>query len=189
LRLREEEWGRQAQSLVHSTEARLAQEAQQKEELYVSKSRQRDQQWQMKVDAARAEVQGQAEVLRRREVEASAALRELESRLRQQLQQKEEAAQAKVEQREHELIAQFAAQAEARHMAAQAQWETESEKRTRAAIEPFKALLARTEKERDEARQSASEGSRHVQNLEKQLMEASTFLSGWRNGKNTAAAA
>ena len=67
------------------------------------------------------------------------------------MQQKEEAAQAKAKQREQDLVAQLTAQAEARQMAAQAQWETESEKKTRAAIEPFKALLARTEKERDEA--------------------------------------
>jgi len=74
-------------------------------------------------------------------------------------------------------------------MAAQAQWETESERRTRAAIEPFKALLARTEKERDEARQTASENSRQVQNLEKQLTEASAFLNAWRNGNNSVASA
>ena len=100
------------------------------------------------------------------------------------MQQKDEAGQAKVEQRERELVAQFTEQAEARQMAAQAQWESEVEKRTRAAVEPFKALLVRTEKERDEARQSATEVARQVQNLEKKLTEASTFLSTWRNGKD-----
>jgi hypothetical protein len=73
-------------------------------------------------------------------------------------------------------------------MAAQAQWETESEKRTRAAIEPLKSMLVRTEKERDDARQSATESARQLQSLEKQLTEASTFLNGWRNGKNTVVA-
>ena len=68
-------------------------------------------------------------------------------------------------------------------MAAQAQWETESENKMRAAIEPFKALLVRTEKERDEANQSASESARHMQKLEKKLTEASSFLNSWRDGK------
>jgi hypothetical protein len=189
LRVREEESERQAESRVRATEARLGQEAQEKEELFLSKSRQRDQQWQTKLDAARAESQAQAkEILRRREAEAQTGLRELEAQLRKDLQQKEEAAQAKAKQREQELEAQLTAQAEARQLAAQTQWEAESEKRARAAIEPFKALLARAEKERDEAREIASEGARQVQHLEKKLTEASSFLNGWRNGKNLVAA-
>ena len=55
-------------------------------------------------------------------------------------------------------------------------------RKMRAAIEPFKALLARTEKERDEARQTAFENSRQVQSLEKKLTDASLFLNGWKNG-------
>jgi hypothetical protein len=74
------------------------------------------------------------------------------------------------------------AQAEAHQTAAQARWQTESEEKVRAAIEPFKAMLARAEKERDEARQSASESALHVQDLEKKLTEVSSFLNGWRNG-------
>ena len=85
-------------------------------------------------------------------------------------------------------MAQLNAQTEARLSAAQAQWEAESDKRTRAAIEPLKALLARTEKERDDAKQSAFETERQVQSLEKKLNEASSFLNGWRNGKSLAAA-
>jgi hypothetical protein len=163
---------------------RLKQELQQKEELYISKSRQRDQQWQAKLDTARAEWESKhEEALRRREIEADASLRELEDHLRKEMQQKDEAAQAKAKQREQDLVAQLTAQAEARQLAAQVQWETEAEKRSRAAIEPFKALLAKTEKERDEAKQSAFEGARHVQDLEKKLTEASSFLNGWRNGK------
>jgi hypothetical protein len=100
------------------------------------------------------------------------------------MQQQDEATQAKAGQREQELIAQLTAQAEARQMAAQSQWEAQSENRIRAAMEPLKAQLARAEKERDEARQSAFESARQAQNLEKQLNEASSFLNGWRTGKN-----
>jgi hypothetical protein len=49
-------------------------------------------------------------------------------------------------------------------------------------------MLVRAEKERDEARQAASEGRRQLQNLEKKLAEASTFLNGWGNGKVLAGA-
>jgi len=116
-------------------------------------------------------------------LKAEAGLRTLETHLRQGIQQRDEAAQAKARQREQDLTAQLTAQAEAHQMAAQAQWEAESEKKTRTAIEPFKALLARTEKERDEAKQFASESVHHAQNLEKKLTEVSSFLNGWKNGK------
>lgn len=188
LRAREEEWERQAEARVRAAETRLAHEAQQKEELFVSKFRQRDQQWQVKLDAARAELQAQTENLRRRDAESEAALRDLEARYRAELQQKDEVAMANAEQREQELIAQLNAQTEARLSAAQGQWEAEADKKTRAATEPLRALLARTEKERDEAKQSAFETERQVQSLEKKLTEASTFLNGWRNGKSMVAA-
>ena len=184
LRVREEEWERQSESRVRATETRLGLETQQKEEQFLSKSRQRDQQWQVKLDAVRAELQTQTDEVRRRRDEADAGLRELETHLRSEMQQKDEIAQAKAKQREQDLVTLLTTQAEARQMAAQAQWEAEAEKKTRAALEPFKALLTRAEKERDEARQSASEGARQVQNLEKKLTEASTFLNTWRNGKN-----
>ena len=112
-------------------------------------------------------------------------MRELETQLREEMQQKDESAQARIRQQEQELLAELTTQAEARHTAAQAQWEKELEKKTRAAIEPFKALLARAEEERDQARQSADEGTRQVQNLEKRLTEASTFLNSWRNNGKT----
>ncbi|HZR20363.1 MAG TPA: hypothetical protein VFE51_23975 [Verrucomicrobiae bacterium] len=184
LRKREEEWERQAEARVRAVETRLGQEAQQKEELFLSKSRQRDQQWQAKLDAVRSELQAQTEEVRRRREEADAAIRELETNLRNEMQQKEEAAQAKARQREQDIVDQLTAQAEVRQMAAQALWEKEAEKKVRAALEPFKALLARTEKEKDEARESASEHARQAQQLEKKLTEASTFLSTWRNGNN-----
>jgi hypothetical protein len=183
LRTREEEWERQADSRARATEARLTHEAQQKEELFISKARQRDQQWQAKLDAVRAESQAQTkESLRRFELEADARLRDLEDHLHKEMQQKDEAAQAQARQREQDLIAQLTAQAQARQIAAQAHWETESDKKTRAALDPLKAQVARAEKERDDARQSASEGIRQMENLEKRLSEASSFLNGLRNG-------
>jgi hypothetical protein len=112
LRAREEDWERQTQARIRTTEARLAREAQEKEEHYVAKSRQREEQWQVKLDGVLAELQSQT-----------------------------------------------------------------------ASIEPFKEQLARAEKERDEARQIATESSRHVETMEKKFAEASSFLTGWKNGK------
>ncbi len=178
LRARDEEWEREAESRVRATETRLGHEAQQKEELFQSQSLQRDQQWQVKLDAVRAELQAQNDqVIRRRETEAEARLRTLETDLRKEMLQKDDASRAEAKQREQDLIAQLAAQAEAQKMVAQ-QWEAESEKRTRAAIEPLKDLLARAEKERDAA-------ASQVQNLESKLTEVSSFLNGWKNGKQS----
>lgn len=147
LRARQEEWEKQTELRVRAAEGRLVHEAQQKEELFQGQLRQRDQQWQVKLDAVRAEVQAQAEqVLHRREAQAEAGLRELEAHLRKEMQQKDEAAQA------------------------------------------FRAQLSRTEKERDDAKQSASVAISQMQDLEKKLTEASSFLSGWKNGKNLVAA-
>ena len=183
-RAREEEWERQAEARFRAAEARYNQEGQQKEELFVSKLRQREQQWQAKLDEARAEMQNQnKESLRRREEESDLKLAELEGRLRKEMQQKDEAFQAKLKQREQDLSAQLTAQGEARFVAAQAQWETEADKRIRAAVEPLKAQLANTEKERDEAKFAASETARDAANLEQKLNEASSFLTAWRNGK------
>jgi hypothetical protein len=182
----EQEWERNAEARTRATESRWMAEMQQKEELFQSKLRQRDEQWQAKLDAVRVELQSQAEQeLRRREVESAdaglRALREVEARLRQEMQQKDEAAQAMSKQREQDLVAQLAAQAAA-HQAARAQWETEFEEKTRTTVEHFKNLLNRTEKERDEAKEFAAEGFRQVQNLEKKLTEASAFLNGLKHG-------
>lgn len=183
---REAELERQAESRVRAIENRLNLEAQQKEELVQTKSRQREQQWQVKLDTARAEAQAQIdELTRRRDTEGETALRDLETRLRKEMQQKDETAQAGAKQREQDLVAQLTAQAEARHMAAQTLWETESEKRMRTAVEPLKALLSRAEKDRDEAKQAAIEAANQVQTLEKRLNEASSFLNTWRNGKSS----
>lgn len=189
LREREEEWERQAESRVRATESRLGQEAQQKEEQFHSQLRHRDQQWQVKLEAVRADSQAQTEqMLRRREAEAEAALREQEAQLRQEMQQIDETAQAKARQREQDLVAELTAQAEAHRMAARQQWETELDRRTRAVIEPLKVQLVRTEKERDEALESASGAISQAQDLERKLTEASSFLNGWKNGKNLVAA-
>lgn len=184
LRTREEEWERRAESRANAVETRLRHEAQQNEELSLSKSRQRDQQWQAKLDALRAETQGQTtEFIRRGEAAAEAARREVETQLRKELKDQEAEFQARWKQREQDLGAELNAQAEARLLSARSQWETDSEKKARAAIEPFMAELEHLEKERDEARQSAVESARQLQSLEKKLTEASSFLSGWRNGK------
>jgi hypothetical protein len=112
LRAREDDWERQTQARIRGTESRLAREAQEREELSMAKSRQREEQWQVKLDGVLAELQAQT-----------------------------------------------------------------------ASIEPFKEQLTRAEKERDEARQIATESTRHVETMEKKLNEASSFLTGWRNGK------
>jgi hypothetical protein len=190
LQTHEEEWERRAESRTNNTEIRLRHEAQQSEELFQSKTRQRDQQWQLKLDAIRAETQTQAdEVLRRRQAEAETARRELESQLRKEIKEKDESSLARLKKRELELTAQLNAQAETRLADARLQWDAESEKRVRAAIEPFVAKLERTEKERDEARDAADQSARHVQDIEKKLAEASSFLSGWRNGRRPPAEA
>jgi len=164
LQARQEEWERQIESRVRAAETRLSLQTQQKEELLQSKLRERDQYWQAKLEAVRVESQTQTEQeLRRRDAEL-----------------------AESKQREREAIAQQTAQAQD-HQRAAREWEKELDL-AHEAIKPLKALLARTEKERDEARQSASEGIRNVQDLEKQLMEVSSFLAGWSNGKPSRAA-
>ena len=169
----EADWKRDAETRVAAIESRLA-EAKHKEEQFQSKLRQRDQQWESKMNDAKAEFEAQAEeAVRRRGVEADNALRALETQYHEELQQQEVAAQTRAKQREQEVIAQV-----------KTLWEAEAEAKVFAAMESFRALLARTEMERDEARQSAQEGIRRVENLEKKLTEASSFFSSWRNGNS-----
>jgi len=59
LRVREEEWQKQAEQRVRATESRLAHDAEEKEEVFLSKIRQREEQWQVKMDAVLAELQTQ----------------------------------------------------------------------------------------------------------------------------------
>jgi DNA-binding transcriptional regulator YdaS (Cro superfamily) len=184
---------RQLENQSREADTRLKQELQQKELAFATKLKQREQELIAKADARETELRTQlASDLRARreewEREAEARIRAGETRLQQEAQQKDEAAQAKARQREQDLVAQLTSQSEARHLAVLAKWEGESEKKTRAATEPLKEMLVRAEKERDEARQAASEGRRQLQNLEKKLAEASTFLNGWGNGKVLAGA-
>ena len=178
LHARSEEWEREAGSRVRATETRLSLETQQKDELFQSQSLQRDQQWQVKLDAARAELQSlNDQVLRRRDMEAEARLRTLETNLRKEMQQKDDTARSDAQEREQDLRTQLSAQAEAQKLVAQ-QWEAEAEKNTRAAVEPLKDELARTEKERAAA-------VSQVRNLESKLTEVSAFLNGWKKGKQS----
>jgi len=185
LRAHEQEWERQAEARVRATEARLGQEARQKDEIFEVKMRQREQQLENEFEARHAESQTHTQQFHRRREEESAdasqrALRELEVQLRQEMQQKEEAALAKARQREQELLAQLSAQTES-HKQAQHQWETEFTL-LRRNIEPLNELLKRTEQERDEAKQYATEHFIKVQDMEKKLTEASSVLTGWKNG-------
>jgi hypothetical protein len=188
LRRRETELQRQLEAQSREADTRLKQELQPKELAFQAKLNQREQELAIKAEVRENELQKKwASDLRVREdewkLQADSRVRATEIRLGLEAQQRDESAQAKARQREQELVAQLTAQAEARQAAVMAQWDAESEKRTRSAIEPFKTLLSRTEMERDEARQTAAEATRHVQNLEKKLTEASSFLNGWRNGK------
>jgi hypothetical protein len=189
LRRRESESERRLEAQAREADTRLKQELQQQELAFQAKLKQRDQELATKAGARETELRNQwASDLRVREeqweLQADARVRATETRLGLEAQQKEEAAQAEARQREQILAAQLSAQAEARQTAARAQWEKESEKKTRAALEPFKTLLVRAETERDEARETAADSVSQVQHLEKKLTEASSFLNGWRNGKN-----
>ncbi len=159
---REGAWESDAEARARATESRQAEELRQKEELFQSKLRQRDHQWQGKLDVARAELQAQAEQeLRRGEIDAAnthaRALREMEDRLRKELKERLEANHSETRQREQDLVAQLTVQTQAHQKA---------------------------EKARDEAMQSASSFAIQVQDLEKKLTEASSFLAGWKNGKD-----
>ncbi len=187
-RHRKTELERHFEAQVRDADVRAKAELQQRELAFQARLKQREQELDLKTEARLNELQNKfTSDLRVRqeewELQAQSRVRATEARLNLEAQQREEGAQAKAKQREQELIAQVNSQADARHATVLAQWDAELEKRTRAAIEPFKGLLARTEKERDEAKQTAFESVRHVQNLEKKLTEASSFLNGWRNGK------
>lgn len=185
LRAHEQEWQRQAEARVRATEARLNQELRQKDEIFEVKLRQREQQLQTEFEARETELQSQTQHFHRRREEESAdanqrALRELELQLRQEMQQKEAAAQTRGKQREQEFLAQMNAQLAA-HKEAQQQWETQFTLLQRD-IEPLHHRLAHVEKERDEARQHAADSVLKVQAMEKKLTDASSLLTDWKNG-------
>ena len=175
LRRRESELERQLDGQARETDTRFKQELQQKELAFQAKLKQREQELAIKADAREIELQKQwTSDLRVREEEwerqAQSRVRATETRLGQEVQEKEELFQTKSRQREEQWqVKMDAAMAELQSQAA--------------AMEPFKAQVARAEQERDEAKQAAAESFRQVQHLEKKLTEASSFLNGWRNGK------
>lgn len=178
---------RQVAARAQEVDSRWKQEIQKREEAAQIRLRQREHQLQSQSEARLVETQSAAQQeTQRREQDwqhhADAQLREAENRWTHELQQKEIAFHTMLKQREQELSTQLSAQAEARLTSARSQWVIEAEKKIQTALEPMKALLARAEKERDEAVQSASDSVRHAQQLEKKLADASSFLSGWRNG-------
>lgn len=204
LRRREQEFERQLDTQMREADARLREELQQKELAFHAKLKQREQDLTTRAADRETELQNKwAADLRAREVEAEkqaeSRVRAAEQRHSQETQQKEELFQVRLNQREQQLQAQFdARQAESRrrqqellaqittqseaHRVAQKEWETELEL-VRGSVESLKANIARVEQERDDARRSSSESVRHVRDLEKKLMEASSFLTGWKNGK------
>jgi hypothetical protein len=160
MRNREHEWAHNADARARATEARMMAEMQQKEESFQSKLRQRDQQWQVRLDTARVEMKAQTEQdMRTREAEGAEAqaraLADVESRLRREMLAKEDLAQAEAKSRDEGFVARLDAQAEASRMLQQ---------------------------ERDEARNAAAEAASQVRELKKKLMDASSFLSGWKTG-------
>ncbi|MCI0747128.1 MAG: hypothetical protein L0Y58_17125 [Verrucomicrobia subdivision 3 bacterium] len=157
----------------HEAETRLHQELQEKELVFQARLKEREQELAARADARESELQKQwVARLRAREEElerqAEARVRATEDRLGHELKEKEQAFLAESRQQEAQW------QLKLDGVLAELQLQT-------AAIEPYKERLAQAENERDEARQSAAESARQVQNLERKLKEASSFLSGWKD--------
>ncbi len=154
LRDREQEWEQKAAARTKELEARFSIERKQREELFQAQLRQHTAEWQKRLETARAEWQTQSEQDRRRqEQEATAAregaLRELETRLRGELQAQYEAAQAQAKKREQDLTAQLLAATEAQRAA---------------------------EQERDKARHYAAGIARQIRDMKSKLIEASALV-------------
>jgi hypothetical protein len=173
-RRRESELERQLESQAREADSRLKQEAQQKELAFQARLMQREQELAVRAEGRESELQKQWNSdLRVREEEwqrqTTAQLRATETRLAQEAEEREQLSVAKSRQREEQwqekmdaLMAEMQGQA--------------------AAIEPLKATITKLEQERDEAKVIANESARQAQQMEKKLNEASSFLSGWRNG-------
>jgi len=176
---REAELKHQLEAKAHEAETRLDQQLQEKELAFEAKLKQREQELAAKADAREAELQKQfAARLRVREEElerqAEARVRATEARLGHELKEQEQLFLSKSRQQEQQW------QVKLDGVLAELQIQT-------AAIQPSKEILARTENERDEARQSATDLARQVQTLERKLKEASSFLSGWKDKLGDAA--
>jgi len=175
LRRRESDLERQLDAKAREAETRLSQELQQKELAFQAKLKQREQELAIKAESRETELQKQwTSALRQREEEwerqAQQRVRATETRFVQEAQQKEELVVARLRQRDEQW--------QIKLDAVQAELQTKA-----AAIEPVKAMLAQAERERDESKQFASDRVRQVQDLERKLTEASSFLNSWRNGK------
>jgi membrane protein involved in colicin uptake len=138
----------------------LAQDAQQKEDAFHAKMRQRDQEWQTKLETVRGELRTQAEEeLRRRDAESAEArsreIKDLEVQLRKSVEEKHAGILADSKKREQDLVARLA-------------WQTEA--------------CQKAEKERDEAKQLAFEKRRQVHDLNNKLGQVSLLLGGAANG-------
>jgi len=176
---REAELRHQLEAKLHEAETRLDLQLDEHELLFESKLKQREQELTAKADAREAELQKQfAARLRTREEElerqAEARVRATETRLAHELKEQEQVFQTKSRQQEQQW------QVKLDGVVAESQLQL-------ASIQPLKEMLARTETERDEARQSTAELTRQVQSLERKLKEASSFLSGWKDKLGDAA--
>jgi hypothetical protein len=170
---RESEWKHQIEALSHDAKARLDQQSQEKNLALQTRLKQREQEITARAEARETDLQQQWTArLRSREEElerqADARVRAAETKLGRELQEKEQLLQIKSRQLEEQWQAKY--DGVVAELTLQA-----------ASIEPYKARLARAENDRDEAKQSAEENARQVQNLEKKLQEAKSFLSDWKN--------
>lgn len=186
---REEELKRDLEVRSRDVEARFRGELQQKELAFHVKLKQSEREWRDKADSRESEVRDQwAADLKTREQEwereMDSRVSAVEARLAQDIQQKEEGFQKKLAQREKELQSQF----NVRRTELQDQAEQDIRRRDleieelRNTIAPLKAQLSRIEKERDDAKLSASEGTRQVKDLRGKLMDLSSSLNGRKIG-------
>ena len=187
---REEELKRDLEVQSRDVEARFRGELQQKELAFHVQLKQSEQEWRDKADSRESQMRNQwAADLKTREQEWEremvSRVSAVAARLDQDIQQKEEGFQKKLAQREKELQSQF----NARRVELQDQAEQDVRRRDleieelRGAIAPLKAQLSRIEKERDEAKLSAFEGTRQVKDLRGKLMDLSSSLNGRSNGE------
>jgi hypothetical protein len=170
---RESEFKHQLEALAHDAKVKLDQQLQEKNLALQARLKQREQEVTTRSESREADLQQQWTArLRAREEElerqAEKRVRAAEARLGRELQEKEQLLQTKTRQLEEQW--------QVKYDGVVAELQLQS-----ASIEPYKQRLARAENERDEAKQSAEENARQVQNLEKKLQEATSFLNDWKN--------
>jgi hypothetical protein len=107
LRAREDDWQRQIESRIRSTEARWGHDAKQKEEIFQTKIRQREQELNAQFDARQTELKAKWDQdLHNRQEDcernAEASIRATESRWKAEIQQHEELLQSKLRQRDQQ---------------------------------------------------------------------------------------